>query len=149
MITLEDMQIALSKAHAEKIEVQARLRMAATELVNSYRESLGISAEQSKTTVTTGVDRLGDICSMPVAMMEIDVNRTLEFYLSTTIQDLRTSKFVISVSVGMREKDEFISVRIENDTVPILVLKEGVEARFSEAVESIKQAVIHKIERLA
>lgn len=149
MITLEDMQVALAKAHTEKVEVQARLRMAAAELVNSYRESLGISAEQGKATVATGVAKYTDFVSMPVAMMEIDVNRTLEFCLSTTIQDLRVSKFVISVSIGMREKDEFISVRIENDTVPILVLKEGVEARFSEAVEAIKLAVIRNIERLA
>lgn len=146
MITLEDMQTALAKAHTEKTEVQARLRMAAAELVNSYRESLGVSEEQSKSAVTTGVTKHANFVSMPVAMMEIDINRTLEFFLTTTIQNVRPSKFVISVSISMREKDEFISVRIENDAVPVLVLKEGVEARFSEAVEAIKQAVIRKIE---
>lgn len=149
MITLEDMRVALAKAHSEKVEVQARLRMVAAELVNNYRESLGVSVEQSKTVVNTGIEDYGNFVNMPVAMMEINRNRELEFYLTTTIHDQQVSKFVVSVSVALREKDEFISLKIDNASVPVLVLKEGVDARFAEAVEAIKHAVIKNIERLA
>lgn len=148
MITLEDMQVALAKAHGEKVEVQARLRMAAAELVKCYRESLGVSGEQSQAAVSTGTIDGFDFKAAPVAAIELRGGRTFEFYLSTTIQDRRISKFVVSVSISLREKDEFISVTVENDKVPVLVLKEGVEARFAEAVEVIKCAVLRKIERL-
>lgn len=148
MITLEDMQVALAKAHTEKVEKQARLRMAAAELVNAYRESLGDLSMQDKDIVSTGVISGLDFIAKPVAAMEINSSRTLEFYLSTTIVDRHVSKFVVSIEIGMREKDEFISVKIGDDNVPVLVLKEGVEARFCEAVEAIKQAVIRQIEFL-
>ena len=149
MITLEDMQVALAKAHGEKVEVQARLRMAAAELVKCYRESLGLSGVQGQAVVCTGTFDGFDFVATPVVAMEINGRRTLEFYLSTTLQDRRISKFVVSVSISLREKDEFISVTVENDKVPVLILKEGVEARFAEVVEVIKAEVLRKIEYLA
>ncbi|HGN8999441.1 TPA: hypothetical protein ACK1ZT_004961 [Citrobacter freundii] len=149
MITLEDMQAALLKARRDKVEVQAKMRKAAAELVETYRESLTTNVDKSAALVSTGVLRGGDFTKCPPALIGIDADRSLSFLLSTVLDSRPNAWFVVSVSISMREKDEFASVCIEGDKVPLLVLKEGTEGRFLETVEAIKAAVLEKVERLA
>ncbi|EJA5731401.1 hypothetical protein OD494_004560 [Salmonella enterica] len=149
MITLEDMQAALLKVRRDKVEVQARLRKAAAELVETYRGSLTTDVDKSATLVSTGVLRGGDFTKCPVTLIDIDADRSLNFFLSTVLDSRPNAGFIVSVSISMREKDDFVSVCIERDKVPLLVLKEGTEGRFLESVEAIKAAVLEKIERLA
>ncbi|EAW0428500.1 hypothetical protein DM735_20520 [Salmonella enterica subsp. enterica serovar Bonariensis] len=149
MITLEDMQAALLKARGDKVEAQARLRKAAAELVETYRESLTPDADKGASLVSTGVLRGGDFTKCPVTLIDIDADRSLNFYLSTVLDSRPNAGFIVSVSISMRENDDFVSVRIEREEVPLLVLKEGTEGRFLESVEAIKATVLEKIERLA
>lgn len=149
MITIEDMQEALLRARADKVEVQARLRKAAAELVETYRESLTTNVDKSAALVTTGVLQGSDFIKLPVTVIDIEADKSLKFFLSTVLDSRPNAGFIVSVSISMREKDEFVSVCIERDKVPLLVLKEGTEGRFLETVEAIKAAVLEKIERLA
>ncbi|MBL5901713.1 hypothetical protein I7V27_22730 [Lelliottia amnigena] len=149
MVTLEDMQTALMKAHGEKTQLQARLRMAAAELVSCYRDSLGVPAEKSHRAVSTGVLRNDEFIAVPVASMLLNKERQLQFYLSTTISDHHMSRFVVSLSISMSEEHEFISVKVGDNVPALLVLKEGVEERFAESIEAIKQTVLEKIDYLA
>ncbi|AHF77559.1 hypothetical protein Sant_2524 [Sodalis praecaptivus] len=149
MITLEDMQIALAKASADKMEIQAKLRQAAAELVSQYRGSLAVSDERSQVIVTTGMSEAFEFIEMPVSAMKINGFRQLNFYLSTKIINQHIAQFIVSISISLREQDDFISVEIEDSLVPLLVLKEGVDARFAEVVEAIKGEVLRKIEHLA
>ncbi|ECC7842302.1 hypothetical protein [Salmonella enterica] len=149
MITLEDMQAALLKARRDKVEVQAKMRKAAAELVETYRESLTTDVDKSAALVSTGVLHGGHFTKCLVTLIEIDAERSLNFSLSTVLDSRQNAGYIVSVSISMREKDEFVSVRIEREEVPLLVLKEGTEGRFLETVEAIKAAVLEKIERLA
>ncbi|HCL4892051.1 TPA: hypothetical protein RU617_000474 [Salmonella enterica] len=148
MITLDDMQTALLKARRDKAEVQAKMRKEVAELVETYRESLTTDVDKSAALVSTGVLRGEHFTKCPVTLIEIDAERSLNFSLSTVLDSRPNAEFIVSVSISLREKDEFVSVRIEREDVPLLVLKEGTEGRFLEAVEAIKAAVLEKIERL-
>ncbi|MFM4821688.1 hypothetical protein ACSZN3_04955 [Aeromonas hydrophila] len=145
MILFADMEKALSDALVKKREKQARLRMAADELVRNYRGALGLAEADAERVVRTGfLDAFGDHITRPVAAIEVEKD-ALSFIITTSIISNPMNSFVVSVSIAMREKDELLSVQIETLSTPILVLNEGVEDRFFEVIEAIKSVVLKKI----
>ncbi|MRT10803.1 hypothetical protein GJV07_00665 [Enterobacteriaceae bacterium RIT711] len=148
MITLENMQAAYYEALERKNEIKARLRLAATELIGSYRKSLGLNKEHLAAFVTTGYSDTQGYTQAPVTTIELDNSKALNFILTTTIDSNPLRKFIVSVSLAMREQDGFVSVGIEGDPVPVLLLHEGTDDRYAEAVEAIKIAAMKKIDQL-
>lgn len=145
MITLADMQKALEVAREKKNEQQIKLRKAANELVQTYRDSLQSDNDQR---VDTGELVDGIYHRKPVTAIELGQGCVLHFILTTTLENHAVSKFVVSVSMAMREHDKNLSVQIEGETLPVLVVGEEAEGRFYEAAERIKAAVLAKIEHL-
>jgi hypothetical protein len=145
MILFTDMEKALSDALVKKREKQARLRMAADELVRNYRGTLGLAEDAADRVVSTGFqDLFGDHIARPVAAIEVEKD-ALNFIITTSIISNPMKSFVVSVSIAMREQDKLLSVQIETVSTPILVLNEGVEDRFFEVIEVIKSVVLKKI----
>ncbi|WP_427192640.1 hypothetical protein [Serratia marcescens] len=145
MITLADMQRALDVAREKKNELQIKLRKAASELVSTYQDSLQAEGKQL---VETGEWVDGGYCRMPVTAIELGQEGALNFVLSTTLENHVVSKFKVSVSIEMRERDQNLAVRIEGEALPVLVVGDAVEGRFYETAERIKAAVLAKIDRL-
>lgn len=145
MITLADMQKALDVAREKKNELQVKLRKAASELVSTYQDSL---QAENKQLVETGEWVDGSYCRMPVTAIELGREGVLHFVLTTTLENHVVSKFKVSVSIEMRERDQNLAVRIEGEALPVLVVGDAAEGRFYEAAERIKAAVLAKIDRL-
>lgn len=135
-------------ALASKNEVQARLRQTAAELVECYRQSLGLTADEGKNSVFTGYMGVHGYIAEPITMIKLDGSKAFSFIVSTALDANPLHKFVVSVSLSLRDKDEFVSVSIENSSVPVLLLRDGADGRYAEAVEAIKLVVMEKIHEL-
>ncbi|MGL5421897.1 MAG: hypothetical protein ACRDAJ_02885 [Serratia fonticola] len=145
MITLADMQKALDVAREKKNEQQIILRKAANELVHAYRDSL---QSDSQPNVDTGELVDGVYYRKPVAAIELGQGCALHFILTTQLENRVVSRFVVALSISMREHDHNLAIQIEGESLPVLVVGEEVEGRFYETAERIKAAVLAKIEHL-
>ncbi|HEN4722796.1 TPA: hypothetical protein U5341_001678 [Yersinia enterocolitica] len=148
-ITYSDMQTALSHSRQKRSELQARLRKAAVELVGEYIDSLKPETGNAKDYVVTG-EKINDTYDRkPLTGIELSQDKALRFVITTSIDNSPLSKFVVSVAIMMRAEDEMLSIVIEGDPVPVIVLGEGTEGRFYEVVEKIKATTLAKIKHLA
>ena len=150
MITLADMKNAYTASLEKKRERQARLRKDALDLVRHYRESLGLlqPEEQAGKIVRTGtlVGQNGH-SEKPIPEIEID-GYTFNFTIVTYIDGNRVNGwFCVTVAISMREQDDMLNVKIEGAPAPIIVIRDGADACFSEAVEAIKLTTMNKIDR--
>ncbi|WP_145507666.1 hypothetical protein [Yersinia hibernica] len=144
-----DMLAALSRARQKRGELQAKLRKAAVELVREYLDSLKPEAADVKDYVVTG-ELVGiNYERKPVTAIGLSEDKALRFVITTTIDGSPLSRYVISVAIMMRADEETLSITIENDPLPIIVLEEGIEGRFYEVAERIKSTILTKIERIA
>ncbi|WP_370604423.1 hypothetical protein [Citrobacter braakii] len=148
MITMNELRQHYFDALTSKNDIQARLRQTAAELVECYRQSLDLTSDEQKTRVLTGYMGAQGYITQPVTLMALDGSKALNFIVSTVLDANPLHKFVVSVSLSLREKDEFVSVFIESHGVPVLLLRDGAEGRYAEAVEAIKQALMEKIHSL-
>ncbi|MFB2907307.1 hypothetical protein ACE1BH_20610 [Aeromonas jandaei] len=148
MITLVDMKNAYLASLEKKGKRQARLRKDALELVRHYRESLDLPAEEAGKTVRTGMQtEPGHYLEKPIPEIEID-GYTLNFTITTYIDGNPVNGwFIVTVSIAMCEQDDMLSVTVEGASVPIIVIRDGMSACFSEVVEAIKLATLNKIDK--
>ncbi|CNH17320.1 hypothetical protein [Yersinia pekkanenii] len=144
-----DMQAAYSKARQKRSELQAKLRNAAAELMREYIDSLKPDVGNAKDYVVIA-EMINDHCERkPITGIELSQDKALRFLITTTIDGSPLAKFIISVSIMMRAEDGSLSITVESDPLPIIVLGDGTEDRFYEVVEKIKSTILTKIELIA